>query len=229
MPLSPPQRKETLASRLAVTLREAILSGTLVPGSKINLDRLRETYSVSVSPLREAVSRLVSDGLVEFEDQRGYRVTPVSRDNLEEIHRLRVDLEVLALGYSIDRGSLDWEGQVMGALHRLDRIDRQENRPEALEAWEAAHRTFHLELTGGSGMPHLIRFCATLHNLNDRYRRIFLEKNPGDPHVREEHRAIAEAAVSRRRDDACELLATHIERTGTRLRSRLSSRLPVAD
>jgi len=56
----------------------AILRGDLKPGAKINLDRLRQDFAVSISPLREAVSRLVPDGLVEFEDQRGYRVAPVS-------------------------------------------------------------------------------------------------------------------------------------------------------
>lgn len=75
-------RKPTLAGRVPLELRRAILNGQLQPGEKINLDRMREDFDVSVSPIREAVSRLVADGLVEFEDQRGFRVAPISLENL---------------------------------------------------------------------------------------------------------------------------------------------------
>ncbi|MDP1732398.1 MAG: GntR family transcriptional regulator [Devosia sp.] len=74
-------RKPTLAGRVSLELRRAILNGQLQPGEKINLDRMREDFDVSVSPIREAVSRLVGR-LVEFEDQRGFRVAPISLENL---------------------------------------------------------------------------------------------------------------------------------------------------
>ena len=221
-------RKETIASRISGQLRDAILRGALEPGQRINLDLIRGSFQVSLSPLREAMSRLVSDGLVQFEDQRGYRVTPVSAANLEEVTRLRVDLESLALRYSIEAGDIDWESDVVGALHRLNRIARDAARPESVEAWEAAHTGFHMQLIRGCGMPLLLHFCTVLHNLNDRYRRIFLTSNPGDPRVRDEHQAIADAAVGRRADEACELLRRHIERTGTNVRMKLGPVLAEA-
>src|SRR5258707_7831769 len=70
--------KNTIASQLAERLREAIVSGQLEAGSKINLERAREKFEVSLSPLREALARLISDGLVQFEDNRGYRVAGIS-------------------------------------------------------------------------------------------------------------------------------------------------------
>jgi GntR family carbon starvation induced transcriptional regulator len=91
-----------------------------------------------------------------------------------------------------------------------------------LEAWEAAHSEFHLELIRACGMPLLLQFCTMLHNLNDRYRRIFLSTNPGDRNVKSEHQAIADAAVGRRTDEACDLLPRHIERTGANLKLKLS-------
>ena len=66
--------KNTIGSQLASRLREAIISGDLEAGSKINLDRARQSFDVSLSPLREGLARLIYDGLVEFEDNRGYRV-----------------------------------------------------------------------------------------------------------------------------------------------------------
>ena len=172
------------------------------PGSKINLDRLRTSYDISLSPLREALSRLVADGLVELEDLRGYRVAPVSTSNLAEVTRLRVEFESLALQHSIEQGDLEWESDVMRSLYRLNRIERDPARPESLEAWEEAHNDFHRQLIQGCGMPLLLRFCSVLHNLNDRYRRLFLATNPGDRDVRSEHIAIAEAAVARRSSEA---------------------------
>ena len=73
-----------MATQLLDRLREAIISGQLEAGSKINLSKARESFEVSLSPLREALARLIADGLVEFEDNRGYRVAPVSLSNLEE-------------------------------------------------------------------------------------------------------------------------------------------------
>ena len=69
--------KNTIGSQLASRLREAIISGELEAGSKINLDKARKTFNVSLSPLREGLARLISDGLVEFQDNRGYRVAPI--------------------------------------------------------------------------------------------------------------------------------------------------------
>ena len=80
--------KNTIASQLVERLREAIVSGQIEAGTKINLDRARESFGVSLSPLREALARLIPDGLVIFEDNRGYRVAPVSLANLREITRL---------------------------------------------------------------------------------------------------------------------------------------------
>ena len=132
--------KNTIGSQLASRLREAIISGDLAAGSKINLDKARQAFNVSLSPLREGLARLISDGLVEFEDNRGYRVSPISLANLEEITALREELEVFALQESMRLGDVEWESNVMRTLHRLNRTERDASRPETLEQWEAVHR-----------------------------------------------------------------------------------------
>jgi DNA-binding GntR family transcriptional regulator len=218
-------RKNTMASQLLARLREAILVGDLAPGTKINLERARARFDVSLSPLREALARLISDGLVEFEDNRGYRVAPVSLANLAEVTHLRSEFESLALRNAIAAGTLDWEGDVMRALHRLSRTVRDPARPESFEQWEAAHSDFHLALIAGCAMPQLLGFCRVLHNLNDRYRRIFLQTQPGDRNVGAEHREIAELALARDVETACARLRDHIQRTGSNLRRHLADRL----
>jgi DNA-binding GntR family transcriptional regulator len=171
--------------------------------------------------LREAMSRLVADGLVEFEDQRGYRVAPVSLANLDEVIRIRSDFESLALRYAIEAGDLDWESRLIASLHRLDNNKRDSAEGQRLEAWENVHAVFHRDLISGCAMPVLLRFCRMLYASGERYRRIFLVGDPGERDVDGEHAALAHAALGRRPEEACTLLRRHIESAGGKVRSRL--------
>jgi DNA-binding GntR family transcriptional regulator len=218
-------RKETISSRISALLREAILVGKLAPGEKINLDRLREHYGISISPLREAVARLEADGLVVFEDQRGYRVAPVSLKDLAEVTSLRAQFEVTALRSSIECGNLDWESNVMRALYLLNRTERDDAHPQTVEAWEAAHSDFHRALIGACQMPLLLRFCTVLRNMNDRYHRLYMPGNPPDRDIKAEHEDIAMAAIAHDADRACAALASHITKTSQDLTHRMAKAL----
>ncbi|MCR5859947.1 GntR family transcriptional regulator [Mesorhizobium sp. J428] len=216
--------KNTIASQLVDRLREAIISGQLEAGAKINLEKARSIFQVSLSPLREALARLISDGLVTFEDNRGYRVAPMSLADLEEITSLRLEFELFALREAIRLGDAAWEGNVVRALHRLNKEERDAERPATLEAWEQIHRQFHLTLISGCGKPHLMNFCSVLLNLNDRYRRTFLRATSGDRNVAFEHSEIAHAAVARDADYASRKLHDHIRRTGGNLLTHIAAK-----
>lgn len=207
-------RKETIATRVAGVLRAEILAARLPPGEKINLDRLRERLNVSLAPVREAMTRLAADDLVEFEEQRGYRVAPVSAANLAEIARLRLALEPLALDTAIATGSLEWEGAVLAALHRLERT------PLADPGRAAAHRAFHAALVAGAAMPMLSAFCLRLLDLTGRYLALLGPVRADAP----DHAAIAAAAVARNPAEARDLLTRHIAATGAALAAALAAR-----
>ena len=218
----------TMSTQLTNRLREEIISGALKPGAKINLALAREHFGVSLSPLREALARLVSDGLAEFEDNRGYRVAPVSLKNLAEVTQLRTEFECSALRHAMSVGDVEWEADVMRDLYRLNRIARDPAQPETLAQWEAAHAEFHMTLIAGCSMPLLQNTCRVLHNLNDRYRRIFLRAEGGDRNVAAEHTEIATLAVRRDIEPACDSLRDHIQRTGTNLYNYLSQSTALA-
>jgi len=233
--MAEPPRKQTLSSRISATLRQAILRGELAPGARINLDRLRERHDISISPLREAVARLVADGLVTFEDQRGYRVAPVSMANLDEVTELRAECEVIALGASIGRGDLDWESDVMRALHLLGRAAAgpegakpegeegpEGEGPDRDEAWEAAHGDFHRTLIRGCAMPVLLGFCSVLHNMTERYHQLYPPASPPGRAALAEHEAIALAAIARNAEPACAALRAHVLGAGAELKRRLA-------
>ncbi|MGV3570654.1 MAG: GntR family transcriptional regulator [Ramlibacter sp.] len=213
---------QTLSTTIAGTLRAAIANGELAPGGKLRLDELRATFGVSLSPLREALSRLSAEGFVVVEDQRGYRVAPVSEANLVEVTKLRSMVETFALREAIARGDDQWEGEVVAALYRVNKLEKADALADPL-AWEAAHRELHHRLISACRMPLLLGFSATLHDLNDRYRRLFLKSRPFDRAVRREHTDICDAALARNADLACGILREHIERTGANIRKALLS------
>ncbi|ANN78463.1 GntR family transcriptional regulator [Bordetella flabilis] len=201
----------SLTASVAIQVRAAILEGSFAPGAKLRLDDLRRQYGVSLSPLREALTRLAAEGLVQITDQRGYRVAPVSAENLIEVTRLRTQLEVMALVESLRHGDETWEDSLAAAYHRLSRLERDGKRADG---WEKAHRAFHLTLFSACGMPLLLRFCGTLHDLSDRYRRLFLATHAPDENVPAEHHAIFEAAMARDEALAARILTNHLQRTG---------------
>ncbi len=219
-----------LSTSLADHLRKAIIRGDFAPGSKLRMEELRDLFGVSLSPLREALSRLVSDGFVVAESQRGFRAAPVSPENLREITALRTVLEPMALRDAIGHGDDAWEGQVAGALYQLKKhaLGAKNSTPEQLERWESVHRDFHLVLLSATRMPLLLNICTNLHDLSDRYRRLFLRsRHPRDRHVPGEHELMAEMALTRQQDRAAELLQTHIERISNQvLRTVLDQALP---
>src|SRR2546430_13765275 len=92
----------TLTSAVLGRLRADILSTKLVPGQKLHIAGLAKQFSVSLTAVREALSRLVADGLVEAADQRGFRVSPVSSADLEDVTRTRIDIERLAPRRSVE-------------------------------------------------------------------------------------------------------------------------------
>ncbi|CAM4358471.1 HTH gntR-type domain-containing protein [Bordetella tumbae] len=213
VPPVPPklQASTSLTASVAIQIRAAILDGTYPPGMRLRLDELRQTYDVSLSPLREALTRLAAEDLVQITDQRGYQVTPVSAENLREVTVLRTQLEITALKESLKRGDEAWEDALVAAYHRLHRLEDGGQRPEG---WEKAHRAFHLALVSACDMPLLLRFCGSLHDLSDRYRRLFLTRHAPDANVPGEHQALFEAAIARDDVRAAEILARHLGRTG---------------
>jgi len=215
---------QTLATTIANRLRSLIADGQIAPGEKLRLDDLRASYGVSLSPLREALSRLSAEGFVTTEDQRGYRVAPVSEKNLEEVTRLRAEVEPFALREAIRLGGDQWESEIVASLYRLNKLEQAKGLGARVSEWEGAHRELHEKMISACGMPLLLQFCRTLHDLSDRYRRLFLEKNPIDRDVADEHDKICRAALARDADEAARLLRTHIERTGANVLQALMTR-----
>ena len=200
----------TFAQAVQTKLSADILSGRLVPGARLRLIQLCETYQVSMSPLREALSELSGQGLVIREGQRGFCVAPVSPEDLRDVTATRIRFEVMALKMAMEFGDTEWEATILAAYHRLM---RQQRTPEQLvdEPWEMRHRAFHLALISACGSPRQLGFCLNLHDHFDRYRRIAVVRSGEHPRLQSRHSDIVDAVLARDVPRACDLLADHIE------------------
>ncbi len=215
--------KTTRASQLVAIIRNSILTGELKPGEKVSLDELRDIHQVSLSPLREAISRLVSTGLIEMEDQRGYRIAPVSVENLREVVTLRATLEEQALRESILQADIDWESAVLGSLHRLTRTISHATEPAQPAKLIAAKAELHAALIANCGMPMTIALCRSIFDLNARYEHQFGGDLASNRDIGAAYASIVNAAVSRDTETATAMLRAHIKRSGAALAARLDT------
>src|SRR5690606_5385935 len=126
-------------------LRRDIMHGALPPSTKLRIETLAERYEVGPTPVREALNRLSTEGLVTQQDQRGFRVSPVSKAELLELTRTRAWLSEITLRESIAHGDQAWEENVVLAFHRLSRSPRRlaGDSGELNPVWEQLHHAFH--------------------------------------------------------------------------------------
>jgi len=216
MSATPGNGTPTLATTLYDQLRTDLLAGLHEPGGRLAIEALCERYATSQTPLREALNRLVADGLVQRREQRGFAVSEVSAADLVEITRTRCWLEEIALRESIAARNPAWEDALVLAHHRLARTPRslREDRFEDNPQWEPLHRAFHRALIAGCGSRWLLGFCDQLADQHHRYRRLSAPKAFARKRgVKGEHQALFDAAVAGDADQAVALLRAHFERT----------------
>lgn len=219
----------TLASAAYFRLRRDIIAAELPAGSRLHTRQLCQRYQVGLSPIREALSRLSSEGLVRRSDQRGFSVAPLSEADLDDLTRSRCWLNETGLRESIIHGGAAWEEGVVLGFHRLARVPRfLEQGAVRNPAWEDAHRTFHASLVTGCRSEWLTGFCDLLFDAFERYRNLSPFSAEARPHHVEEHRAITDAAVARDADTACGLLRAHFETSAALVRKHLTVPRPEA-
>lgn len=192
-------------------IKRDIIFGDLAPGSKLKLGDLRERYAASMSTLRETLSRLASEGFVTAEDQRGFFVTNVSREDLIEIANLRSLVECHALQLSVENGDTDWEGNLVAAHHKLNLMEKRMLAGEESykEVWKRYDWEFHLALIAACGSNNLLSIHRVIYDKYLRYQMLVLTYRGGD--AVDEHRQMVDAALARDSQGATDSLRSHIE------------------
>jgi DNA-binding GntR family transcriptional regulator len=211
-----PVRTTTLTEQVYASVRAEILAGRLRAGERLRAAALAERHGVSLSVVREALTRLSGGGerLVSAEPQLGFRVAPLSVDELMDLTAVRAEVETLALRWAIQHGTVDWEGRLVAAHHVLANTPTHlPTVPERVnEHWAAAHARFHESLVEGCDSPLLKQLRRSLYDASERYR-IWSAPVERSRDIPREHRDILEAALARNETRAIELLVQHIHET----------------
>jgi GntR family carbon starvation induced transcriptional regulator len=218
---------ETLSSRAYSQLRRAIIAAEIPPLARLQTRQLCTRLQMGLSPIREALSRLSSEGLVHRHDQRGFTVAPLDAAALDELTRTRTWLNETGLRESIAHGGVAWEEQLVAAFHRLSRLERSDADGTRNSAWETAHRHFHECLVGGCRSDWLIRYCDQLFDAFERYRSLSPFGSSARPGHLNEHRAIMAAALAHDADTAARLLGQHFALSAKLVHPHLPTQLPA--
>lgn len=204
--------KDNSAAQVLGALTYDILTGYFQPGEKLLMTRLKARYNVGVGPLREALSQLLVKQLVIVENQRGFRVHPISKAELIDIYETRAEIEALCVGFAIERGDDEWEANIVACAHKMKLhaalLEKEPHR------WEQYHHDFHSAIAEGCRSPALLQVRDALYEKASRYRNLWLKKNMVDLSVfdanKKEHDALVDALLSRDVTTATQLIRKHI-------------------
>lgn len=201
---------ETIGEKTYRRIRSDIIFGRLAPGQKLRLERLSAQYETSIATLRELLNRLLVEGLIVAEGQRGFEVMPVSPERWHEIAAMRELLECHALRQSIESGDVEWEGRVVAAHHKLAALEKQllSGDRSQTETWKRYDWEFHHALISCCGSKALLDAHSAIFDKYLRYQIIAVVFR-GEAAARE-HRELLKAALKRDADAAAAVLVKHI-------------------
>jgi GntR family carbon starvation induced transcriptional regulator len=200
-------------------LRADIVACRLAPNERLRVEALRGRYGVGGSPIREALMRLEAEGLVTLEQNKGFRVSPVSKEHLIDLMMTRIEVESVALRWSIEKGDVAWEADLVAAFHRFAHVKKvlRSTSVNVNSDWFKEHRNFHAVLVAGCGSPLIMAIRDNLFAQAERYFALSIVSNVSARNDKGEHEQIMRAALARNAPRATKLLIDHINRTTERV------------
>lgn len=212
-PLGETGDNQTLAEVAYRTIRSELLTGGLDAESKLGIDELRTRIGIGASPIREALSRLVSEGFVKAEERRGFRAASISVQELSEITELRILLECEGLKASIAHGGEDWESDVLAKYHLLEHAEKNLGVSVDRDTWNMRNQDFHDATVGACGSLWLMRLRSTLYDHSQRYRYRIHDAGATRVKLKKDHKHLRDAVLKRDVALSCTLIDRHFRAT----------------
>jgi DNA-binding GntR family transcriptional regulator len=210
-------RTRNATAVVVAILREEILTGRLQGGEPVREQDVAERLGVSRTPVREAVGRLVAEGLLIKDGNRTAHVFRPSLEELLEIYEIRIPLESLA-------ARLACESPRDGFLAELRAAGRALSRARAGVDWSGRHEEFHMCLARGSGRPRLVSLVHTLRVQSEPYVRFAVTVDDDLLHrAEQDHVAIVQLAEAGDGRGMERLVKKHLKATTKRVSALLTS------
>ncbi len=201
------------------SIKADILLGVLSPGERLRVAELNARYKLGLTPIREALVRLSSEGLVDSEANRGARVRDASLAELFDLTETRIDVEVWCLTRAIAHGDEEWEAEILRSQHLLSRAPTPNDSEDQDSAahWEMLHRQFHFALVSACGSEWKLKIWNMLMDHSERYRNLrllnFYRSQANVRNMNAEHASIADAVIARDTELAVQLMTNHLSAT----------------
>ncbi|WP_137389392.1 GntR family transcriptional regulator [Rhodoligotrophos defluvii] len=200
------QKRDTIAVRISQVLAERIVAGEIEPGARLRQDHIAAEFGTSHVPVREAFRRLEAQGLAVNEPRRGVRVAAFDLNEVKEVAEMRAALEVLALRHAAPH-------LTPAILDEAEAITRAGDKSHDVQSWEAANRRFHSLILKPCAMPRLLRTIDDLHQASARF--LFAGwRSEWEARTDHDHLAILAALRRGQTDQACQVLAQHVQWIG---------------
>jgi GntR family carbon starvation induced transcriptional regulator len=163
--------KKTKATTVLENLRYDIIHGVYPSGARLQMEDLKERYGVGYSPLREALFQLTTCGLVTIEEHCGFTVTPLTREELHDLYRTRMLLEIQALELAIANGDDQWEADVLANWHRFSKYLTPANKNKiSADVWNDLQADYFNALVNACKSPWIMKLSQVLFDQSERYR-----------------------------------------------------------
>ena len=218
-------KHESMAQRAHRLIRADIISGARHPGERLRIEMLKTVYDIGPTPLREALQKLSTEGLVLALEKRGFMVSPLDLDEFSDLNIARIEIEKVALTRSLALGDSLWESRVVAATYLMNKEDETllASGAGVSDAWELANAEFHAAMIAACGSKWLLQMRDQLQDMCERYRRSSISQSTkktvnGNRNVGKEHAAISDAVLSRNSELACQLTESHYMKTLSRLK-----------
>lgn len=219
-PVNLSETTPSLTDAVYQQLRAMLGSGQLKPGDALRQEPLAQMLGVSRVPLREALRRLEAEGLVGLRDRRGYSVIALDREEIEEVFRIRVEVEGRAGYLATKRRTAEDVTEVKTYLDLLDRLDLKSD-PGGVASWASYNRMFHNALLGPCGSRPLLRVLNTLRDQVEHYIRVEVLMTGNVKEAQREHRNLLALYKKGAADAVAELCREHCRNSAQRLLSKL--------
>jgi len=206
----------SLSTQIREAVRADLLSGQWAPGTRLQVADLAKRYGASTTVMREALTRLAGEQLVSFVPNHGFFVAELTLDELQDLTELRCRIEGYGVALAIERGSLAWEAELIGAHHRLERTPRRKaDDPHHINPeWLDAHQEFHSKILEPCRISALTDLAANLADATVLYRQWCAPSKAAESrNIEAEHKAILDAVLARDAATAEQLLREHYELT----------------
>src|SRR3954465_5799832 len=170
----PPPGQRTATEKVMARLRTMLITGALPPGSRIDQADLVRRFDVSIVPIREALARMASAGLVEIVPHRGVFVVNVSAEELVDLYAGGEMLEQHAAMIAVDRIT----ESDMATLEHVATAMARAARRSALDEFLKLNREFHFTVYRASKRRHMLQVIEQLWDLSARYAHLQLHAVP---------------------------------------------------